>query len=380
MGLDPHLWGREDPGGQGRDPGGGPGIWGEPHLWGRGDPNIQGDPHLWGRGDPGVWGGNPGVQEDPHLWGRTHIYGAEGTQASGGTPIYGTETPPPSSPTARETLPSPSRNSPKTGLWGVFGCFLPRAPPCPPAERAAVGREGHGGAAPAPALRRPRACPPPPLPPAPRGRRGHSQQHRGQRHRGRGQGQRQLGGHLDPAPGHPRPGGQLHLRLRAGGGPRPLGGLLGQPPLEVVVKEAAPPLRLEAVPPGGVVGAGQPLALTCRAPRGHFPLRFRFYRDGAQLRQWEPQTDGISAQIHIPHVPPAFGGRFSCRVEEDAGGTWVLSPPSPALQVTVEGRSGELPPNPAQNYPKSGKMGGEKGWEPPAVVHHLLVATRRTQR
>ncbi|XP_054043573.1 osteoclast-associated immunoglobulin-like receptor [Rissa tridactyla] len=108
------------------------------------------------------------------------------------------------------------------------------------------------------------------------------------------------------------------------------------PPLEVVVEEAAPPPRLESVPPGGVVGAGQPLSLTCRAPRGHFPRRFRFYRDGAELHQWEPQTTGISAQIHVPHVPPAFGGRFSCRVEEDAGGSWVLSPPSPALQVTVE--------------------------------------------
>ncbi|KAM6032566.1 uncharacterized protein VSU04_017323 isoform 2-T2 [Chlamydotis macqueenii] len=123
------------------------------------------------------------------------------------------------------------------------------------------------------------------------------------------------------------------------------------------VREAAAAPRLAVDPPGGVVSEAYPLRLTCAAARADFALRFRFYRDGAELRAGQggsrSRTEGASALLLFPRAPRGFGGEFSCGTEEDVGGTWVPAPRSPGVEVTVK----DLPPPPALlSDPPSGEV------------------------
>ncbi|XP_014805208.1 PREDICTED: protein HIDE1 isoform X2 [Calidris pugnax] len=108
------------------------------------------------------------------------------------------------------------------------------------------------------------------------------------------------------------------------------------PHLQVVVKEPPLPPTLGVDPPGGVVGEGHPLRVTCKATREDFPLRFHFSRNGTELQGWKPQNLGILAQIFIPQTPTSLEGTWRCHVEEDMGGMWVTSPPSEPLEVTIK--------------------------------------------
>ncbi|KAF1617132.1 UNVERIFIED_CONTAM: Immunoglobulin superfamily member 1, partial [Eudyptes robustus] len=116
---------------------------------------------------------------------------------------------------------------------------------------------------------------------------------------------------------------------------------------EVLVKGAAPAPRLGVEPAGGLASEGYPLGLTCAAPRADFGMRFRFYRNGAELPpdrgDSQRETVGNVARLRFPRSPGGFGGRFTCRVEEKAGGVWVPSPPSQAVDVIVKGKA---PPPP----------------------------------
>ncbi|NWI26670.1 TITIN protein, partial [Sula dactylatra] len=113
--------------------------------------------------------------------------------------------------------------------------------------------------------------------------------------------------------------------------------------VEILVKEAALPPRLGVDPPTGVVSEDYPLRLTCEASREDFPLRFRFYRNGLEIPPGQTgsklSSAGNFSELFFPQSPRGFSGKFSCGVEEDAGGTWVPSPQSNGADVTVKGRS-----------------------------------------
>ncbi|XP_074666310.1 Fc receptor-like protein 3 [Strix aluco] len=118
-------------------------------------------------------------------------------------------------------------------------------------------------------------------------------------------------------------------------------------PIDVLVKERASPPQLSVDPPSGVVSEDYPLRLTCAASRDDFELKFRFYRNGVQIPPGQTgakmRNDGNFSQLFFPKSPRNFGGKFSCGVEEEVGGTWVPSPPSETVDVTVK----ELPSQPA---------------------------------
>ncbi|KAM9207805.1 uncharacterized protein RG961_014911 [Leptosomus discolor] len=108
---------------------------------------------------------------------------------------------------------------------------------------------------------------------------------------------------------------------------------------------AAPRLAVE--PPSGVVSETAPLRLTCVASRAEFRLRFRFYRNGEEIPAGtgapRAGSGGSTAELLFPRSPRSFGGKFSCGVEEDVGGTWVAAPQSKGVNVTVK----DLPSQPA---------------------------------
>lgn len=107
--------------------------------------------------------------------------------------------------------------------------------------------------------------------------------------------------------------------------------------------EPASAPRLGVDPPSGVVSEDRPLRLTCVASRDDFKLRFGFYRNGVKIPPGqagsETRNAGNSSELHFPRSPRSFSGKFSCEVEEEVGGTWVPSPQSEAVDVTVKGRS-----------------------------------------
>ncbi|XP_050183175.1 titin-like [Myiozetetes cayanensis] len=100
----------------------------------------------------------------------------------------------------------------------------------------------------------------------------------------------------------------------------------------VTVREPAPPPSLWVEPPSGVVGEGQWLRLHCSFSHREFGIRFCFFRDGAEIPVGNV-SELLFLQSRLEH-----SGNFSCRVEEEVGGTWVMSPPSQGLQVTVRAR------------------------------------------
>ncbi|XP_064331641.1 uncharacterized protein LOC135318360 [Phalacrocorax carbo] len=108
----------------------------------------------------------------------------------------------------------------------------------------------------------------------------------------------------------------------------------------VLVREAALAPRLGVDPPTGVVGEDYPLHLTCEASRDDFTLRFRFYRNGLEISPGQAGSKlrriGNFSEFFFPRIPKSFGGNFSCAVEEDVGGTWVPTPRSEAVGVTVK--------------------------------------------
>ncbi|NXU27958.1 FCRL5 protein, partial [Thalassarche chlororhynchos] len=110
--------------------------------------------------------------------------------------------------------------------------------------------------------------------------------------------------------------------------------------LEVLVKEAAWAPYLGVDPPTGVVSEDYPLRLTCVASRDDFPLRFQFYRNGVEIPPGQAGSKtrnvGNFSELLFPQSPRSFSGKFSCGVEEDMGGTWVPSPQSQAVDVTVK--------------------------------------------
>ncbi|CAM9161355.1 unnamed protein product [Bubo scandiacus] len=118
-------------------------------------------------------------------------------------------------------------------------------------------------------------------------------------------------------------------------------------PIDVLVKERASPPQLSVDPPSGVVSEDYPLQLTCAASRDDFELKFRFYRNGVQIPPGQTgakmRNDGNFSQLFFPKSPRNFGGKFSCGVEEEMGGTWVPSPLSETVDVTIKERSQLLP-------------------------------------
>ncbi|NWH22799.1 FCRL5 protein, partial [Grus americana] len=117
--------------------------------------------------------------------------------------------------------------------------------------------------------------------------------------------------------------------------------------VQVLVKEPASAPTLGADPPTRVVSENYPLRLTCEASRDEFGLRFRFYRNGVEIPpgQGGSKTKNVGnfSEILFPRSPGKFGGTFSCGVEENVGGTWVPSPRSEGVDVTVKARSQLIP-------------------------------------
>ncbi|XP_074874690.1 Fc receptor-like protein 5 [Buteo buteo] len=110
--------------------------------------------------------------------------------------------------------------------------------------------------------------------------------------------------------------------------------------VEVLVKEPASAPRLGVDPPSGVVSEDRPLRLTCVTSRDDFRLRFGFYRNGVKIPPGQAgsitRDAGNSSELLFPQSPRSFSGKFSCEVEEEVGGTWVPSPQSEAVDVTVK--------------------------------------------
>ncbi|NXN66953.1 FCRL5 protein, partial [Himantopus himantopus] len=119
------------------------------------------------------------------------------------------------------------------------------------------------------------------------------------------------------------------------------------PTVEVLVKEVASPPRLEVHPPTGVVSEEAPLNLTCVATREDFQLRFRFYRNGTEIPEGDGGAEmkifGNYAQLFFQRSPRRWSGQFRCLVEEEVDGTWVPSPQSQTVEVTVKVRSRLIP-------------------------------------
>ncbi|NXW59903.1 IGSF1 protein, partial [Eurystomus gularis] len=117
--------------------------------------------------------------------------------------------------------------------------------------------------------------------------------------------------------------------------------------LEVLVKEAASPPVLVADPLSRVVGEAQPLSLTCVASREDFELRFRFYRNGAEMPPGEGGSEtrrrGNFSELVVPRSSRSFEGNFSCQVEEKVGGAWVASGRSQVVAITVKALSQLIP-------------------------------------
>ncbi|NXJ58372.1 FCRL1 protein, partial [Spizaetus tyrannus] len=117
--------------------------------------------------------------------------------------------------------------------------------------------------------------------------------------------------------------------------------------VEVLVKEPASAPHLGVDPPSGVVSEDRPLRLTCVASRDDFRLRFGFYRNGVKIPPGQAGSKtrnvGNSSELLFPQSPRSFSGKFSCEAEEEVGGTWVPSPQSEAVDVTVKARSQLIP-------------------------------------
>ncbi|TRZ05854.1 hypothetical protein HGM15179_021253, partial [Zosterops borbonicus] len=113
-------------------------------------------------------------------------------------------------------------------------------------------------------------------------------------------------------------------------------------PVLIQVQGRCPAPVLSVEPPSGVVPAGHRLLLTCSAPRRRFRRRFRFFRDGAALRDVIDDVMGDvtgeeeeGAELELPTVSRRSGGNFSCRLEEEVGGAWLEAPPSRGVAVLV---------------------------------------------
>ncbi|NXL11143.1 FCRL5 protein, partial [Mesembrinibis cayennensis] len=119
--------------------------------------------------------------------------------------------------------------------------------------------------------------------------------------------------------------------------------------VEILVKAPAPPPRLRVDPASGVVSEDDPVRLTCVASRADFALKFRFYRNGAEIPAGRAPSQsrhdgGNFSRLFGPPTPRSFGGRFSCGVEEEVGGAWVPAPRSEGVDVAVKGRCPPSPP------------------------------------
>ncbi|NXP78112.1 TITIN protein, partial [Ramphastos sulfuratus] len=108
---------------------------------------------------------------------------------------------------------------------------------------------------------------------------------------------------------------------------------------EVLIKEPAPPPHLDMDPATGVVDEDHPLQLTCKASRDVFRPQFHFYRNGLEV---SPGQGGIRIQklrngshMLVSRTSRSFSGNFSCGMEEDVEGTWVVAPRSRAVGVTI---------------------------------------------
>ncbi|NXM73922.1 A1BG protein, partial [Serilophus lunatus] len=115
----------------------------------------------------------------------------------------------------------------------------------------------------------------------------------------------------------------------------------------ILVRERAPPPRLEVDPPSGTVVEGQQLLLTCSAPRDDFGIRFHFYRDGQEILAGQGGSSssarGKVSDLLFQQIPSGYAGNFSCGVEEEVGEAWVALPRSRDVEVMVRGQDGPLP-------------------------------------
>ncbi|XP_064032044.1 immunoglobulin superfamily member 1-like [Pogoniulus pusillus] len=118
--------------------------------------------------------------------------------------------------------------------------------------------------------------------------------------------------------------------------------------LEVLIEEPAPPPSLDVDPAVGVVDEDHPLQLTCRASRDAFRPRFHFYRNGLELPpgqgSFKIQELRSSSHLLVSRTSRSFSGNFSCGMEEDVEGTWVVAPRSRAVGVTIRAAPPQLLP------------------------------------
>nr|XP_025035503.1 basement membrane proteoglycan-like [Pelodiscus sinensis] len=112
--------------------------------------------------------------------------------------------------------------------------------------------------------------------------------------------------------------------------------------IAIAVVDPPPQPKLSVDPPSGVVNEGFSLNITCMAPGDPRKRRFHFYKDGAELvpgdlgseiSTVEPSTGFV--KVSVVSIRPQITGEFTCGYEEIVGRRGALSPPSQAVNVTV---------------------------------------------
>ncbi|XP_065422547.1 uncharacterized protein LOC135975428 [Chrysemys picta bellii] len=124
-------------------------------------------------------------------------------------------------------------------------------------------------------------------------------------------------------------------------------------PVPLSVTDPPPQPVLSVDPPSGVVSEGLPLLITCIAPGDTRERRFHFYKDGAEIvpgdtgseiSTTEPSTSSMNFSVlSVPRASPSNTGEFTCGYEANMGRTWIPSPRSQAVNITMTAWSLPIP-------------------------------------